>query len=96
MVGVAEYLFKEKPSLAQFLGIGVAGAHQGLNQPEGAEVECSLGAFQSVRSFVDVIAKDQAVGNQASILGSAIDRVNGLQYARVGGRDKEDHWHHQG
>ena len=67
VVRVAEHLLEDQPRLADPVPVGPPGrAHQGLNQPEGADVERPLVSGNPVRRPHDVVAVHEAVGDEAA------------------------------
>ena len=61
MIGITEHLLEEQPSVVQARRVGAAGARQGLDQPEGAHVECSLAARKAVRCVGGIVTLDQSI-----------------------------------
>src|SRR5262245_30274255 len=78
VVRVAEHLLEGQPRLVE-----PSGAGERLHPPEGAHREGRLPAGEPIGRRVDVVAVDEAVGDQ---LGG--DGVEGRDPARVGGHDE--------
>ncbi len=93
MIGIPEHLLEQQPRTLQARGIVATGAGKCFHQPESANVEGSLRAFQAIRRLIDIVAIDQAIGNQAAIPRGTIDGVDGAEHARVAGRHEKDQGH---
>src|SRR5262245_42409388 len=68
MVRVTEHPFEDQSRVIQPGLIQASRAGERFNEPEGADVECSLGAFNPVIHFFHIVAIDQTVGDQTALL----------------------------
>ena len=66
VVAITEHLLEEQACLLQESRVGMAGAGQGLNQPEGAHVEGALAARQAVRCRGGIVTVAEAVRGKAA------------------------------
>ena len=62
MVGIAQHLFEYEPGISQPRRVGATGPGEGLDQPEGTDVEGALAPLESVRRLRGVVAEDEAAG----------------------------------
>ncbi len=74
-------------------GVGLAGAGQSFDQPEGAHVEGALFAGEAVYARFRGIPVDKAVADQAAVFRLFENRFEGGDHARVRGRHEEDQRH---
>src|SRR5215208_5968313 len=90
VVGITEHMLENK---ARFLE--PASPRERLDEPEGAQAEGPFFARQAVRGLLHVVAVHEAVGNEASILGGAVDGIERLEHPGIAGRKEEDKGHDQ-
>ena len=95
MIRITQHLFEEEPGVVKSCGVGPAGPSQSLDEPERAHVESSLSARQAIRSSSGVIAVDQAIRGQPTLVQLFADRVNCADHSRVVRGHEEDQRHQQ-
>src|SRR5215813_3926834 len=95
MVCVTEHPLEDQSRFIQSCLIQPSRAGERYNEPEGANVERSLGAFKPIVHFFHVVAIDQTVGDQPTHLGRLINRIKSLQHSGVRRRKEEYQRHHQ-
>src|SRR5215208_3056029 len=66
-----------------------------LDEPECAKAEGPLFARQAVSGFLHVVAVDEAVRDETSVLWGAVDGVQCLEHPGIAGRKEEDEGHDQ-
>jgi hypothetical protein len=79
--------FRDQSRFIQSSLIQTFRTRERLPEPKGADVERPLDAFKPVARFFHVVAINQTVGNQPTLLGWSIDRIERPQHSGVrGGR----------
>src|SRR5215208_190319 len=69
------------------------GPRKRLDEPERAEAEGPLFARQAVGGLLHVVAVDEAVRDEPSVLRRAVDGVERLEHPGIAGREEEDEGH---
>src|SRR5918911_1040415 len=72
VVGVREHLFEDEPG---FLNLSCS--RQRLDEPERAQTEGALLTHQAVGRLLDVVAVNEAIGDQPAVPGRTVDGVQG-------------------
>src|SRR4051812_16163441 len=75
VVGVAEHLLEDEAGIFE-----PSGARQGLDEPERAKVEGALLAHEAVGGLLDVVAEDEAVGDQPVVFRGTVYGVEGAEH----------------
>ena len=93
VIGVAEHPLEDDAGLVELLRVGLAGAGQRLDQPEGAHVEGAFVAGESIHT--GRVAMDEAVAHEAAVARVLHDGVERAEHAGIGGSHEEDKGHHE-
>ena len=67
VIRVPEHPLEHQPRIFQAALVDVAHPRQRIHKPERADIESAFPAPQAVRSFLRVIAIDQAIGYKAAL-----------------------------